>query len=90
MCSPHQTLSLNEGVSIWGLHIESSCHMQCSAYLGDMQKTVVLENNNEHLTQRSAAGLPLVRQEVALGFYRWVDPGEPESAAVQSVRPSAG
>jgi hypothetical protein len=47
------------------------------AKLGDEEaraKLVVLENNNEHLTQRSAAGLPLVRQEVALGFYRWVAP----------------
>jgi hypothetical protein len=31
MCSPHQTLSPNEGNSVWGLHIESSCLMSCWA-----------------------------------------------------------
>ena len=56
---------------------------------------VVLENNNEHLTQRSAERLPLFRallsprQEVVLVSCLWVGPGAPESAGVQSVRPSA-
>ena len=56
---------------------------------------VVLENNNEHLKQRSAEGLPLFRallssrQEVVLVSCLWVGPGAPGSAGVQSVRPSA-
>jgi peptidoglycan hydrolase-like protein with peptidoglycan-binding domain len=59
------------------------------------QAAVVLENNNEHLKQRSAEGLPLFpallssRQEVVLVSCLWVGPGAPGSAAVQSVRPSA-
>ena len=56
---------------------------------------VVLENNNKHLKQRSAEGLPLFRallssrQEVVLVSCLWVGPGVPGSAAVQSVRSSA-
>ena len=56
---------------------------------------VVLENNNKHLKQRLAEGLPLFRallssrQEVGLVSCRWVGLGEPEAAAVPSVRLSA-
>jgi signal transduction histidine kinase len=56
---------------------------------------VVLENNNEHLKQLSAEGRPLFRallsprQEVGFGACLWAGPGEPRSAAVQSVRPFA-
>src|SRR5882724_4299929 len=62
---------------------------------GHTVKWVVLENNNEHLKQRSAEGLPLFRallssrQEVVLVSCLWVGPGAPGSAGVQSVRPSA-
>jgi site-specific recombinase XerD len=58
-------------------------------------KSVVLENNNEHLKQLSAEGRPLFRallsprQEVGFGACLWAGPGEPRSAAVQSVRPFA-
>jgi DDE family transposase len=57
---------------------------------------VVLENNNEHLTRLLAEGLSLFRallsprQEVVLASCHEAGPGEPGSAAVQSVRPSAG
>ena len=50
---------------------------------------VVLENNNEHLTQLSAEGLPLFRESLQQDVrvsYPWVGPGEPGSAAVQAVR----
>jgi hypothetical protein len=56
---------------------------------------VVLENNNEHLTRLLAEGLSLFRallsphQEVVLASCQEAGPGEPGSAAVQSVRPSA-
>jgi hypothetical protein len=64
-------------------------------FLARFQARVVLENNNEHLKQRSAEGLPLFpallssRQEVVLVSCLWVGPGAPGSAGVQSVRPSA-
>jgi hypothetical protein len=56
---------------------------------------VVLENNNGFLTQLLAEGLPLCRSlpeslsASVLVSCQEVGPGEPESAAVQSVRPSA-
>jgi hypothetical protein len=56
------------------------------------QKRVVLENNNEHLTQLSAEGLRLFRESLQQDvrvFFQWVDPGEPGSAAVQSGRRAA-
>jgi 4-carboxymuconolactone decarboxylase len=61
----------------------------------DIFARVVLENNNEHLKQLSAEGRPLFRallsprQEVGFGACLWAGPGEPRSAAVQSVRPFA-
>jgi hypothetical protein len=64
-------------------------------FRGKIRKSVVLENNNEHFTRLSAEGLSLFhallspRQEVMLGSCQEVGPGEPGSAAVQSVRPSA-
>ena len=57
--------------------------------------SVVLENNNEHLTRLLAEGLSLFRallsprQGVVLESCPEAAPGEPGSAAVQSVRPSA-
>jgi hypothetical protein len=59
------------------------------------EKPVVLENNNGFLTQLLAEGLPLCRSlpeslsASVLVSCQEVGPGEPESAAVQSVRPSA-
>jgi hypothetical protein len=56
---------------------------------------VVLENNNGFLTQLLAEGRPLCRSlpeslsASVLVSCQEVGPGEPESAAVQSVRPSA-
>src|SRR4030095_7583142 len=55
----------------------------------------VLENNNGFLTQLWAEGRPLCRSlpeslsASVLVSCQEVGPGEPESAAVQSVRPSA-
>ena len=60
-----------------------------------VQDLVVLENNNKHLTRLSAEELSLSgallspRQDVVLGACQEVGPGEPGSAAVQAVRPSA-
>jgi hypothetical protein len=48
---------------------------------------VVLENNNKHLKQRLAEGLPLFR--ALLSSRQEVGLGEPEAAAVPSVRLSA-
>jgi hypothetical protein len=65
---------------------------QCSAF---KQLLVVLENNNGFLTQLLAEGRPLCRSlpeslsASVLVSCQEVGPGEPESAAVQSVRPSA-
>jgi hypothetical protein len=59
------------------------------------EKPVVLENNNGFLTQLLAEGRPLCRSlpeslsASVLVSCQEVGPGEPESAAVQSVRPSA-
>src|SRR5205085_11627608 len=64
----------------------------CNKTTMQKQKSVVLENNNGHLTQRSAEELPIFRsslqQEARVSCQR-VGPGEPGSAAVPSVRPSA-
>ena len=53
---------------------------------------VVLENNNEHLTQLSAEGLPLFREPLQQDMpvpFQWVGPGERGSTAVPSVRRDA-
>src|SRR5262249_3502004 len=65
-----------------------------AAFLFRRNPGVVLENNNGHLTQLSAERLLLFRallpsrQEVLVSC-PWAGPGEPGSAAVQAVRPSA-
>jgi hypothetical protein len=61
----------------------------------DIPLAVVLENNNGYLMQLSAEELPLARSLRAslhaevLGSFQWMGPGEPGSADVQSVHPSA-
>jgi hypothetical protein len=65
-----------------------------SDYISPLQIfPVVLENNNEHLTQLSAEGLPLFReplQQDMPGPFQWVGPGEPGSAAASFSRNGEG
>src|SRR4030095_6620249 len=81
---------------IWGTLYSSLLALILGGFFGvAIAILVVLENNNEHFTRLSAEGLSLFhallspRQEVMLGSCQEVGPGEPGSAAVQSVRPSA-
>jgi integrase len=64
----------------------------CASYLAMNGARVVLENNNGLLTPLSAEGLPLLRSSLQQDVHascQEVDPAEPGSADVPSVRRAA-
>ena len=64
----------------------------CLIYSPTLQNWVVLENNNGLLTQLVVEGLPLLRSSLQQDVHascQEVDPAEPGSADVQSVRRAA-